>query len=235
VADKWKDAARLAGSGTLLSPAVFTIGFARRFATYKRADLLLRDKERLRRLLTDPSRPVQIVFAGKAHPADDPGKRVLQQVFLARRIQLRGPDRVPGRLRDAPGAPPGGGRRRLAQLPRVPLEACGTSGMKAALNGVPQLGTLDGWWAEGYTGQNGWAIPLASGRATLRPTSTTGAALWAARRHRRADVLRSPPWPALAGVGTYDERRADSRGRALHHAADAPDVRHTVLRSRCRR
>ena len=162
--DKWKDAARLAGSGTLLSPAVFTIGFARRFATYKRADLLFRDKERLRRLLTDPSRPVQIVFAGKAHPADDPGKRVLQQVFLA----AQDPS-FEGRIAFLEDYEMHLAHRLVAgvdvwlNLPRVPLEACGTSGMKAALNGVPQLGTLDGWWAEGYTGQNGWAIPLASG------------------------------------------------------------------------
>jgi starch phosphorylase len=162
--DKWKDAARLAGSGTLLSPAVFTIGFARRFATYKRADLLFRDKERLRRLLTDPSRPVQIVFAGKAHPADDPGKRVLQQVFLA----TQDPS-FEGRIAFLEDYEMHLAHRLVAgvdvwlNLPRVPLEACGTSGMKAALNGVPQLGTLDGWWAEGYTGDNGWAIPLAAG------------------------------------------------------------------------
>ena len=162
--EKWKDAARLAGSGALLSPAVFTIGFARRFATYKRADLLFRDRERLRRLLTDPSRPVQIIFSGKAHPADDPGKRLLQQVFLA----AQDPS-FEGRIAFLEDYELHLAHRLVAgvdlwlNLPRVPLEACGTSGMKAALNGVPQLGTLDGWWAEGYTGQNGWAIPLASG------------------------------------------------------------------------
>src|SRR6266576_3341635 len=162
--DKWKDAAQLAASGALLSPAVLTIGFARRFATYKRADLLLRDRERLRRLLTDPRRPVQIIFAGKAHPADDPGKRVLQQVFMA----ARDPS-FEGRIAFLEDYELHLAHRLVAgvdlwlNLPRVPLEACGTSGMKAALNGVPQLGTLDGWWAEGYTGANGWAIPLASG------------------------------------------------------------------------
>jgi starch phosphorylase len=160
--DQWKDPAKLAGAGALLSPNVLTIGFARRFATYKRADLLFRDPDRLRRLITNPRRPVQLVFAGKAHPADDPGKQVLQRVYnvaqdpsfegriafleaydlhLAQRI-MQGVD-------------------LWLNLPRVPLEACGTSGMKAALNGVPQIGTLDGWWAEGFTGENGWAIPEA--------------------------------------------------------------------------
>ena len=162
--DKWNDAAKLAASGALLSPAVLTVGFARRFATYKRADLLLHDRERLRRLLTDPRRPVQIIFSGKAHPADDPGKRVLQQVFMA----AQDPS-FEGRIAFLEDYEVHLAHRLVAgvdlwlNLPRVPLEACGTSGMKAALNGVPQLGTLDGWWAEGYTGENGWAIPLASG------------------------------------------------------------------------
>jgi starch phosphorylase len=162
--EKWKDPTKLAGSGVLLSPSILTIGFARRFATYKRADLLLRDRERLRRLLTNPSRPVQIIFSGKAHPADDPGKRVLQQVFLA----AQDPS-FEGRIAFLEDYEVHLAHRLVAgvdlwlNLPRVPLEACGTSGMKAALNGVPQLGTLDGWWAEGYTGENGWAIPLASG------------------------------------------------------------------------
>src|SRR5439155_16847874 len=161
--DYWKDAAKLAGAGALLSPAVLTIGFARRFATYKRADLLFRDPERLRRLLTDAQRPVQIIFSGKAHPADDPGKRVLQQVFMA----AQDPS-FEGRIAFLEDYELHLAHRLVAgvdlwlNLPRVPLEACGTSGMKAALNGVPQLGTLDGWWAEGYTGENGWAIPLAS-------------------------------------------------------------------------
>jgi starch phosphorylase len=159
--DHWKEPGHLVSAGTLLSADALTIGFARRFATYKRADLIFRDPDRLHRMLTDPKRPVQLVFAGKAHPADEPGKRMLQTVY--------------GYARD----PSFEGRvtfmedyemhlaHRLVQgvdlwlnVPRVPLEACGTSGMKAALNAVPQLGTLDGWWAEGFTGRNGWAIPL---------------------------------------------------------------------------
>ncbi len=164
--DYWKDPAKLAGAGALLSPNVLTLGFARRFATYKRADLLFRDPERLRRLLTDWRRPVQIVFAGKAHPADDPGKRVLQRIFTA----AQDPS-FEGRIAFLEDYEMHLAQRMVAgvdlwiNLPRVPLEACGTSGMKAALNGVPQLSTLDGWWAEGFTGDNGWAIPLPAAEA----------------------------------------------------------------------
>lgn len=162
--DTWKDPAKLAGAGALLSPNVLTLGFGRRFATYKRADLLLRDPDRLRRLLTDPRRPVQIIFSGKAHPADDPGKRVLQRVVMA----AQDPS-FEGRIAFLEDYELHLARRMVAgvdlwlNLPRVPLEACGTSGMKAALNGVPQLSTLDGWWVEGFTGENGWAIPAPQG------------------------------------------------------------------------
>ncbi len=160
--DYWRDPAKLAVAGTLLSPTAFTIGFARRFASYKRADLILRDSERLRRLLVNPRRPVQLVFAGKAHPADDPGKGILQRVYrMAQDPQFMG--RI-AFIEDYEMHL----AHRLVQgvdlwlnTPRVPLEASGTSGMKAALNGVPQLSTMDGWWAEGFTGNNGWAIPLA--------------------------------------------------------------------------
>ncbi|MGH7537683.1 MAG: alpha-glucan family phosphorylase, partial [Gemmatimonadales bacterium] len=112
-------------------------------------------------LVNDPERPVVFLFAGKAHPADEPGKEMLQQVYSFTRDP-----RFEGRvafLEDYEMHL----AHRLVQgvdlwlnLPRAPLEACGTSGMKAGLNAIPQLGTLDGWWAEGYTGQNGWAIPL---------------------------------------------------------------------------
>jgi starch phosphorylase len=158
-ADQWKEALHLVGAGTLLDQEALTIGFGRRFATYKRADLIFRDLDRLQRLLVDPWRPVQIVFAGKAHPADEPGKQVLQRVYAHTREA-----RFEGRIAfiedyDMHVA------HRLVQgvdlwlnVPRPPLEACGTSGMKAGLNGVPQLSTLDGWWGEGYDGSNGWAI-----------------------------------------------------------------------------
>ena len=169
--DYWKDPAKLAGAGALLSPNVLTLGFARRFATYKRTDLLFRDPERLRKLLTNPRRPVQIIFSGKAHPADEPGKRVLQRIFTAAQDPT-----FEGRIAFLEDYEIHLAQRMVAgvdlwiNLPRVPLEACGTSGMKAGLNGVPQLSTLDGWWAEGFAGENGWAIPLASPDAEPEPS-----------------------------------------------------------------
>ncbi|HXI19570.1 MAG TPA: alpha-glucan family phosphorylase [Gemmatimonadales bacterium] len=159
-AERWKEASHVVGAGTLLSPDALLIGFARRFATYKRAALLFSDFDRLHDLLVNPWRPVQLIFAGKAHPEDEPGKEVLQKVYAFTRDA-----RLEGRVAfiedyDMHLA------HRLVQgvdlwlnVPRVPMEACGTSGMKAGLNGVPQLGTLDGWWAEGYMGMNGWAVP----------------------------------------------------------------------------
>ncbi len=159
----WEGAKHLAAAGPLLDPDTLTLGFARRFATYKRADLLLRDEERLYRLLTDSRRPVQLVFAGKAHPADDNGKKILQRIH-----QLAVDKRTEGRVAFVEDY-----EMHLAHalfrgvdvwlnVPRVPMEASGTSGMKAALNMVPQLGTNDGWWAEGYNGSNGWLIPTAA-------------------------------------------------------------------------
>jgi starch phosphorylase len=161
-AEQWTEALHLVGAGTLLDERAFTIGFARRFATYKRADLLFRDAERLQKLLVNPWRPVQIVFAGKAHPADDPGKQVLQRVY-----QLSRQPAFQGRIAFVEDYEMHLAHRLVQgvdlwlNLPRPPLEASGTSGMKAALNGVPQLSTIDGWWAEGFDGGNGWAIPAA--------------------------------------------------------------------------
>ncbi len=160
-ATQWKEATHVVGAGTLLDPGVLTIGFARRFATYKRANLMFHDRERLRRLLVNERRPVQVIFAGKAHPADQPGKEVLQEVygftrdpdFQGRVAFLEDYDMHVAHLLVQ-------GVDMWLNLPRVPMEACGTSGMKAALNGVPQIGTLDGWWHEGFEGSNGWAIPL---------------------------------------------------------------------------
>jgi starch phosphorylase len=145
--------------GTLLAPVALTIGFARRFASYKRASLIFSDPERLKRLLNNRWRPVQIIFAGKAHPADDEGKRILQEVFKA----ACNPD-LGGHIAFVENYD-----EQLAQYlvhgvdvwlnnPVPPMEASGTSGMKAALNGVPQLSVLDGWWIEGYNGKNGWAF-----------------------------------------------------------------------------
>ncbi|MCB2180881.1 MAG: alpha-glucan family phosphorylase [Desulfobulbaceae bacterium] len=143
--------------GTLLDPSVLTIGFARRFATYKRADLIFYDEKRLMKLLSDRWQPIQIIFAGKAHPNDDPGKMILQRIFNA----ARNPEFC-GRIAFVEDY-----GEQFAQYlvhgvdiwlnnPLPPLEACGTSGMKAALNGVPGLSIADGWWLEGFGGNNGW-------------------------------------------------------------------------------
>jgi starch phosphorylase len=145
--------------GVMLDPFILTLGFARRFATYKRADLIFHDLERLQQILLHPWQPVQIIFAGKAHPADDPGKRVLQRVFNFARDP-----RLGARIAFVEDY-----GEQLAQYlvhgvdvwlnnPLPPLEACGTSGMKATLNGLPQLSILDGWWIEGFDGDNGWAF-----------------------------------------------------------------------------
>jgi starch phosphorylase len=161
-AERWKEAAHVVGAGTLISPDAFVIGFARRFATYKRASLLFSDFDRLHDLLVNPWRPVQIIFAGKAHPEDEPGKEVLQKVYTFTRDP-----RLQGRVAFIEDYEMHLAHRLVQgvdlwlNVPRVPFEACGTSGMKAGLNGVPQLSTLDGWWAEGYMGLNGWAIPRA--------------------------------------------------------------------------
>ena len=161
-ATQWKEAAHVVGAGTLLDHHALTIGFARRFATYKRADLMFRDPERLRRLLVNPWRPVQLVFAGKAHPADQPGKELLQRVYkFTRDPQFEGRVAFVEDYEMHAAHVLVQGVDIWLNLPRVPLEASGTSGMKAALNGVPQISTLDGWWAEGYDGTNGWAIPQA--------------------------------------------------------------------------
>ncbi|MEO8449642.1 MAG: alpha-glucan family phosphorylase, partial [Gemmatimonadota bacterium] len=164
-AKEWTAANQVVAAGTLLHPFALTIGFARRFATYKRANLIFRDTERLHRLLCDKRRPVQIVFAGKAHPADNPGKEVLQEVyqfthdrFFEGRVAFL--EDYDMNLASAMVQ----GCDMWLNLPRVPYEASGTSGMKAALNGVPQLSTIDGWWEEGYDGTNGWAIPVAESR-----------------------------------------------------------------------
>lgn len=159
------DPGQVAASGVLLDPDALTIGFARRFATYKRATLILRDLPRLAALLTDRRRPVQLVFAGKAHPADEPGKRLLEAVYRPARDPALG-----GRIAFVEDYDMHLARYMVQGVdlwlntPRPPLEASGTSGQKAALNGVPSLSVLDGWWAEAYDGTNGWAIGEGGGR-----------------------------------------------------------------------
>jgi starch phosphorylase len=162
--ERGASAPELGWTDSVFDPNVLTIGFARRVPTYKRLTLMLRDPARLRALLLDPERPVQLVVAGKSHPADDGGKALIQQIV---------------RFADDPEV-----RHRIAFLPDYdmsmarylywgcdvwlnnplrPLEACGTSGMKSALNGGLNLSVRDGWWDELYDGRNGWAIPTADG------------------------------------------------------------------------
>jgi starch phosphorylase len=150
---------RVVAAGTLLEPDALTLGFARRFAGYKRPELIFHDPDRLARILSATGRPVQLIFAGKSHPADDIGKHHLQHVYKRALDPLFG-----GRVAfiddyDLHVA------HFLVQgcdawlnTPRKPNEASGTSGMKAAINGVPHLSIGDGWWAEGFTGANGWVI-----------------------------------------------------------------------------
>ena len=143
----------------VLTPDALTIGFARRFATYKRANLILSDLERLATMTNDPKRPVQFIFAGKAHPHDDPGKRVLQEIFEMTRdrrfadkfVFIEDYDINVGRYMVR-------GVDVWLNNPRRPLEASGTSGQKVVLNGGLNLSVLDGWWAEAYDGLNGFAI-----------------------------------------------------------------------------
>jgi starch phosphorylase len=145
--------------GVFLEPYSLTIGFARRFATYKRANLMFRDFDRLMRIITNPYRPVQIIFAGKAHPADEPGKLLIQQVYRAVKDNRSG-----GRLIFLEDYDMNIARYMVQGVdiwmntPRRPNEASGTSGMKAALNGALNFSILDGWWREGYNGKNGWSI-----------------------------------------------------------------------------
>jgi len=160
--ERWKEGADpniIMASGIMFDPNTLTIGFARRFASYKRANLILHDLERLKGILNHPRHPVQIVFAGKAHPADNSGKQLIQQVFNAAKDPA-----FEGRIAFVEDYD-----EVLAQYlvhgvdvwlnnPQQPFEASGTSGMKAGINGVPHLSVLDGWWIEGYDGANGWAF-----------------------------------------------------------------------------
>ena len=175
---RWKEdrvsAGRVVAAGTLLDPNALTIGFARRFTGYKRPELVFHNPERLMSILNARRRPVQIVFAGKAHPADEIGKHHLQQVYRRAVDPMFG-----GRIAFVDDYD-----LHVAHFlvqgcdvwlnnPRKPLEASGTSGMKASVNGVPHLSIGDGWWAEGYTGKNGWLIV---GQASQHDPDATDAA-----------------------------------------------------------
>ncbi|MDQ0789303.1 glycosyltransferase family 1 protein [Streptomyces sp. B3I8] len=173
----------------VLDPDVLTVGFARRVPSYKRLTLMLRDRDRLMELLLHPERPVQIVVAGKAHPADDGGKRLIQEL-----VRFADDPRVRHRIVFLPDY----GMAMAQKLypgcdvwlnnPLRPLEACGTSGMKAALNGCLNLSVRDGWWDEWFQPDFGWAIPTADGAATDddRRDELEAAALYDLLEHRVA-------------------------------------------------
>ena len=239
------DGRAAAGSTTALDPDVLTIGFARRVPSYKRLTLMLRDPERLKRLLLHPERPVQLVIAGKAHPADDGGKKLIQEI-----VRFADDPEVRHRIVFLPNydiamaQPLYPGCDVWLNNPLRPYEACGTSGMKAALNGGLNLSILDGWWDEWYDGDNGWAIPSADGvddpdrrddleaDRALRPDRERGRAAVLRRRRRRAcparwiemvrhtlkslgpKVLADPDGPRLRPPALHARPR--SRSRALN-------------------
>ncbi len=229
---------RIVSAGSMLDPAALTIGYARRFAAYKRPELIFHDAERLARILNATDRPVQIVFAGKAHPADEPAKHHLQSVFK--------------RTLD----PAFGGRLAFIDdydmhvahylvhgcdvwlnNPRKPLEASGTSGMKASLNGVPHLSIGDGWWAEGFNGRNGWLIdePGRSERPGRHRRRRRRVAVSPDRAGGRAGLLRSrrarhsAPWIQIV------REAMRSTIPALLDPADGQAVRHGDVRAGRRR
>ncbi len=150
---------RIQAVGELLEPRILTIGFARRFSTYKRGTLILQDLDRIMRILTNPERPVQIVFAGKAHPRDNGGKQLIQRI-----VEWANDAKVGHRIAFIENYDAYVGRTMVQGVdvwlnnPRRPLEASGTSGQKVGYSGGLNLSVLDGWWPEGYNGQNGWAI-----------------------------------------------------------------------------
>jgi glycogen phosphorylase len=156
--------AEVSWTGSAFDPEVLTIGFARRVPSYKRLTLMLRDPDRLKALLLDPVHPVQIVIAGKSHPADDGGKQLIAQM-----VRFADDPAVRHRITFLPDYDIGMARYLYWGVdvwlnnPLRPLEACGTSGMKAALNGALNLSIRDGWWDEWFDGENGWAIPSAEG------------------------------------------------------------------------
>ena len=164
----------------ILDPNILTIGFARRFATYKRADLIMSDIDRLAAMVNDPNRPIQLVFAGKAHPADEPGKQLIKKI-----ANLRHDPRFANRVAFVEDYDINVCRHMVQGVdvwlnnPRRPLEASGTSGQKAVLNGALNLSILDGWWAEAFDGSNGFAISKGTAHVDDRITDTRdGASLY---------------------------------------------------------
>lgn len=188
-------------------PNVLTIGFARRFATYKRAALLFEDLDWLREIMTDPARPVLLIFAGKAHPADQPGQELIKRIAAVAAMR-----EFEGHILLLEGYDMHLARRLVSSVdvwlntPLYPMEASGTSGMKAGINGVINLSVLDGWWAEGYTGQNGWALkPTSIAQKQARGDQDDARALYEILQDKvvplyydRTPTGHSPGWVAMA-------------------------------------
>ena len=237
---------RSLSSSARLSVDALTIGFARRFATYKRANLLLQDIDAIAALVNDPQMPVQFVFAGKSHPHDGPGKAVLQQI-----AQLMRDPRFAGKLLFIEDYDINVGRHLVQGVdvwvnnPRRPLEACGTSGQKVVLNGGLNLSILDGWWAEAYDGLNGFAIGMGETHtnvgdaryattdrrcsrrcATRSFRSTTNATRTACRARGSADEARHPH--ARLAL----QRRSDGdglRAQGLHPGGRRHELRRLAI------
>ena len=194
-----------------LSPDALTIGFARRFATYKRANLLLQDLESLIAMVNHPQRPVQFIFAGKAHPHDNAGKDLLQQV-----ARLMQDPQFAGKLLFLEDYDINVGRHLVQGVdvwvnnPRRPLEACGTSGQKVVLNGGLNMSILDGWWAEAYDGLNGFAIGSGETHTSLEVHDSTG------RRSLVADAARGSD-PALLRARSRRPATPLDRPRQARH------------------
>ncbi len=190
-----------------VNPNVLTIGFARRFATYKRATLLFEDLEWLQHIVCDNARPVLLIFAGKAHPADQPGQELIRRI-----TQIAAMPQFEGRILLVEGYDLRLSRRLVSGVdvwlnnPVYPLEASGTSGMKAGMNGVLNLSVLDGWWDEGYDGKNGWAIkPVSEGFEEARRNREEAKALYELLQdhvipmyYRRGDMGFSQDWIRMA-------------------------------------
>ena len=219
-------AARVLAGGTLLGQQALTIGFARRFAAYKRPDLIFQDPDRLPRLLNDPKRPVQFVFAGKAHPADDGGKQP------SRASSTRADPRFGGRIAFVEDYDVNVARYLVQGCdvwlnnPRKPLEASGTSGMKAAANGVLNVSIGDGWWPEGFVAGNGWLIdPATSTRTTPPRTRPTPKRSTACSRTRSCRPSTSGTPRGAASLGADGQAVHPYRRATILHTPHVEGIR----------